>query len=336
MLWVGDFDKMTEQIMLIVLLVGSILLDFLLGDPHGLWHPVIGMGWLIQKLEKILRYMMGCGKWRERIGGLLLWILVCSMTAGISLGIWILGKWIHPILGNVILVIYGYQVLAAKSLKTESMKVYDACRYSDLSQARRALSMIVGRDTAQLEEAEIVKATVETIAENTSDGVIAPLFYSCIFGPIGGMIYKAINTMDSMIGYRNETYRYFGSVAAKMDDLANYIPARLSAGCLLLASIPSKSCTKNGWKIFLRDRYHHASPNSAQTESVMAGLLGIRLGGDAFYFGELHKKETMGDPLREPQTEDIKRANRLMYGTTIVAAGIFLAVRLGVVYLLFR
>ena len=172
---------MTEQIMLIVLLVGSILLDFLLGDPHGLWHPVIGMGWLIQKLEKILRYMMGCGKWRERIGGLLLWILVCSMTAGISLGIWILGKWIHPILGNVILVIYGYQVLAAKSLKTESMKVYDACRYSDLSQARRALSMIVGRDTAQLEEAEIVKATVETIAENTSDGVIAPLFYSCIF-----------------------------------------------------------------------------------------------------------------------------------------------------------
>lgn len=336
MLWIGDFDKMKEQLILILLLIGSILLDFLLGDPHGLWHPVMGMGWLIQKLEMIIRKIMGCGKWRERIGGFLLWILVGTITAGVSLWIWLLGKWIHPILGNVILVIYGYQVLAAKSLKTESMKVYDACIQSDLSQARKALSMIVGRDTAQLEEAEIVKATVETIAENTSDGVIAPLFYTCIFGPIGGMIYKAINTMDSMIGYRNETYRYFGTVAAKMDDLANFIPARLAAGCLLLASLPTKHATKQGWKIFLRDRYHHASPNSAQTESAMAGLLGIQLGGDAYYFGKLHQKETMGDYLREPQIEDMKRANRLMYGTTIVAAGIFLAVRLGVVYLFLR
>ena len=324
---------MREQ--LIIILISSILLDFLLGDPHGLWHPVIGMGWLIQKLEILLRKIIGFGKWRERIGGLLLWILVCIITVGSSIGIWLVGRWIHPVFGNLILVIFGYQVLAAKSLKTESMKVYGALRQS-LSLARSALSMIVGRDTAHLEEEEIVKATVETIAENTSDGVIAPLFYSCIFGPIGGMLYKAINTMDSMIGYRNEKYRYFGTVAAKMDDLVNFIPARIAAICMLIASIPTTYPTKQGWKIFVRDRYHHASPNSAQTESVMAGLLEIRLGGDAYYFGELHKKETMGDDLRKPQMEDIKKANRLMYGTTIVAAVIFLSIRLGVVYLLTR
>ena len=333
MLWIGDFAKMKEQ--LILILLGSILLDFLIGDPHGLWHPVIGMGWLINKLENLLRIIMGRGKWRERIGGFLLWILVCTITVGISGGIWLVGKWIHPILGNLILVIFGYQVLAAKSLKTESMKVYGALRQS-LSMARGALSMIVGRDTDQLQEEEIVKATVETIAENTSDGVIAPLFYSCILGPIGGMLYKAMNTMDSMIGYRNEKYRYFGTVAAKMDDLVNFIPARIAAACMLIASIPTQYPTKKGWKIFVRDRYHHASPNSAQTESVMAGLLEIRLGGDAYYFGELHKKETMGDDLRKPELEDIKKANRLMYGTTVVAAFFFLSIRLGVVYLLTR
>lgn len=327
---------MKEQFLIII--VGSLLLDFLLGDPHGLWHPVMGIGWLIQQTEKILRKIFKPGKWKERVAGILLWFVVCGLTFGVSLGIWLLARRLHPVLGTLILILYGYQVLAAKSLKLESMKVYYALKMTvsqenqkDLNPARTALSMIVGRDTKNLTKTEIVKAAVETVAENTSDGVIAPLFYTCIFGPIGGMLYKAMNTMDSMIGYRTEKYQYFGTFAARMDDVVNWIPARLAAIFMLMVAIPTKYSVKKGWKIFLRDRYHHGSPNSAQTESVMAGLLGIQLGGDAYYFGELHKKQTMGDSLRDPIVEDIKQANRLMYGTTILAAFIFVLVRIGII-----
>lgn len=321
-----------------IIIAGSLLLDFILGDPHGWWHPVIGMGWLIQKIERILRKLIKKTKWQERMAGFILWIMVCVITGGVGFSLWWVGNWIHPMIGTILLLIMGYQVLAAKSLKTESMKVFLALVEGDeqnrLIKARQELSMIVGRDTQNLNENEIVKATVETIAENTSDGVIAPLFYLCIFGPIGGLIYKAINTMDSMVGYQNEKYRYFGTVAAKMDDVVNWIPARLAALCMFLVSIPTRLSTKRGWITFIKDRYHHASPNSAQTESLMAGLLEIQLGGDAYYFGELHKKETMGEAIREPETMDILRANHLMYGTTVCAGIIFLTVRIVIMAIL--
>ena len=204
-------------------------------------------------------------------------------------------------------------MFAAKCLKTESMKVYDALAKNDIEGGRTAVSMIVGRDTASLTEEGIIKAAVETVAENSSDGVVAPLFYLILFGVPGMVCYKAINTMDSMVGYKNETYLYLGRAAAKLDDMANYIPARLSGLYLITASFLLGYDGKNAWKMFVRDRYNHASPNSAQTEAVCAGSLGVQLAGDASYFGKIVKKPTIGDALRPVEYEDIKRASGLLY-----------------------
>ena len=217
------------------------------------------------------------------------------------------------------------QILATKSLKTESMKVYTALKNGTLTCARQAVSMIVGRDVEHLDEAGVARAAVETVAENTSDGILAPLFYLAIGGPVLGFFYKAVNTMDSMLGYVEPPYRDFGYVSAKMDDVFNFLPARLSARLMLAAGTLLGMDGKNGWKIFRRDRFNHASPYSAQTESVCAGLMGLRLGGDAWYHGQLHKKKFIGDDLRPIQAEDIPAACRLLYGT----AGLSLVLCLG-------
>ncbi len=223
-----------------------------------------------------------------------------------------------------------YTMFAAHSLRTESMKVYYALAES-LPTGRQVVSMIVGRDTGNLDEAGVIKATVETIAENTSDGVIAPMIFAILGGAPLLFFYKAVNTMDSMIGYKNEKYLYFGRAAARLDDLLNFIPARFSAVLMLLASFAPGFRTVNAWRIFCRDRKKHASPNSAQTESVMAGALGVELAGDAYYFGKLVKKPVIGDKLRSIEREDIRRANRLMLltallGTVILAAGRFMTI----------
>lgn len=212
-----------------------------------------------------------------------------------------------------------YQILAARSLQKESDHVYLALKNEGVEAARKAVSMIVGRDTENLDEEGVTKATVETVAENTSDGVIAPLCYMILGGAVLGFTYKAINTMDSMVGYKNEKYQFFGTAAAKLDDIVNYIPARISAVLMIVAAYVLGMNGKNAWKIFCRDRYNHKSPNSAQTESVMAGALGVQLAGDAWYFGKLYKKQTIGDPIRKIEIEDIRRAHRLMYGTEILA-----------------
>ncbi|MBR4600024.1 MAG: cobalamin biosynthesis protein CobD [Treponema sp.] len=215
-----------------------------------------------------------------------------------------------------------YQCIAARSLCHESMKVYHKLKKGSLEEARKAVSMIVGRDTDILDEKGVAKAAVETVAENTSDGVVAPIFYMALFGACGGMVYKAINTMDSMIAYKNEKYLHFGFFAAKVDDLANLIPSRLSALLMIFSSLilslwPARPRfnAKNAAKIFIRDRYKHASPNSAQTESVMAGSLGLRLAGDTVYGGVIEKKEFIGDGTREIEAKDIIRSNILMYAT---------------------
>lgn len=302
-------------------------LDLLLGDPHWLYHPVRLIGKLISGLEKDLRNLFPRTKGGERAGGILLAILTVSLTAAsVRIILWA-GEKGGSVSHFFLVALLSYFLLAARSLRDESMKVYWELRKGNLQGARRAVSMIVGRDTQDLTTEGVTKAAVETVAENASDGVIAPLFYLAIGGPVLGWAYKAVNTMDSMVGYRNDRYRWFGTASAVLDDILNFIPARISG---ILMTICAGICgfdRKNAWRIFLRDRYNHASPNSAQTESAMAGALNLQLAGDAYYFGKLVKKKTIGDPDRAIEPEDIRRANRLMLSASAVAAGIFLCAR---------
>jgi len=302
-------------------------LDCLLGDPHSIPHPVVFMGKLISTLEPPLRKIFPKTPGGERAAGALLWLIVVSVSTALPWGLLALCGRIHPLLALAVESLMCWQILAARSLKVESMKVYAALKQGDLAASRYAVSMIVGRDVARLDEAGVAKAAVETVAENCSDGVIAPLLYLALGGAPLGFCYKAINTMDSMLGYVEPPYRHFGTVPAKLDDVANYLPARLSALLMLLAGGSLGLNLKNGWRIFRRDRYKHASPNSAQTESVCAGLLGLQLAGDAWYHGVLHKKDFIGDPLRPIEPEDIPRACRLMYGTTLLMLALSLGLR---------
>ena len=310
------------------------ILDLLIGDPHWLYHPVRLIGNLISWLESILlkEKDTSAKKYRK---GMVLAILTPLITGIVIVSILAACYHINMILGCVIETIMCYQILAVKSLKVESMKVYYALDKEGLQQARNAVAMIVGRDTKQLDEHGVVRAAVETVAENTSDGVIAPLFYMMLFGAAGGFVYKAVNTMDSMIGYKNDKYLYFGRCAAKLDDVANYIPARLSGWLMVAASAFVKMDVKNAAKIYRRDRRNHASPNSAQTEAAMAGALDVQLAGNAYYFGKLYEKPTIGDAIRPVEVEDIRRSNRLLYATAILGAVIFLLIGSAVRYCFF-
>ena len=318
---------------LYALLTGAVI-DMLVGDPHWLPHPVVLMGKLISALEKLLRRMFPKTKRGENIAGGVLWVLVSLVSFLVPAALLMLCYHFSKWLGFGIESIMCWQCLAARSLCRESMNVKKALDTGDIDASRRAVSMIVGRDTAVLDEKGVARAAVETVAENTSDGVIAPLLFLAIGGGPLGMLYKAVNTMDSMLGYVEEPYKNFGLVPAKLDDIFNYIPARLSALTMLLAGGVSGFDMKNGFRIFRRDRYKHASPNSAQTESVMAGLLRLRLAGDAYYHGVLHKKEFIGDQLREIETKDIKRANVIMFVTAFISMILFLGLRLLVLYLI--
>ena len=315
-------------------LIRGFLIDLLLGDPRWLYHPVRIIGNGISLLEKILRRMFPKTPGGEKTAGFFLVLLICIGSGGVPFLLLYLAYHIHTVLGIALETFMCYQMLAVKSLKAESMRVYEALKKPDLPGARTAVSMIVGRDTQSLSAAGVTKAAVETIAENTSDGIIAPLFYMAIGGPALMFLYKGINTMDSMVGYKNEKYLHFGRYAAKLDDIANYIPARISAWLMILASFFAGFDWKNAKKIFLRDRYNHASPNSAQTEAVMAGALDIQLAGNAFYFGKLYEKPTIGDAVREVETEDIKRANRLLYASAALGTLFFALIRMGIFMLL--
>lgn len=294
------------------------LLDCIFGDPRWIPHPVVGMGKLISLLEKGLRKVCPKTAAGEKAAGGVLWLCLVVCSGGVSLGILMLCRRVSPWLGLLAESLMCWQILAAKSLKTETMKVYDALGTGDIEKSRYAVSMTVGRDTASLDAQAVARAAVETVAENTSDGVIAPMLYFALGGAPLAFVYKAVNTMDSMLGYVEMPYKNIGLIPARMDDVFNLIPARLSAILMLLSGALLRLDVRNGWKIFRRDRYHHASPNSAQTESVCAGLLGLRLAGDAWYHGVLHKKPYIGDPLREIQRSDIPAACRLMYMTTIL------------------
>lgn len=305
----------------IVALTAGFLLDLLLGDPRWLYHPVIIIGKAISFLEKRIRKVFPKTPKGERLGGLLEVVLICLGSFLVPFGILFAAFRIHPYVGLALETFMCYQMLATKSLKTESMKVYHPLKSHNLEKARYAVSMIVGRDTKDLTEEGVTKATVETIAENTSDGIIAPMFYMALGGVPLMFFYKGINTMDSMLGYKNDTYLHFGRYAAKLDDVANYLPARISAWLMIGASALLGLDYKNARKIYLRDRYNHASPNSAQTEAVVAGALGVQLAGNAYYFGKLYEKPTIGDAKRKIRAEDIKTANHLLYVTA--ALGVF-------------
>ncbi len=306
----------------VVAFLGGFLLDMALGDPHWLPHPISLIGRLISLLERRLNGRGKGGKGKEEkqkeiFRGLLLVILVTGITAGTAGLLLSLAYGLHPWLGILVETLMTYQILAAKCLREESMKVCQRLEEGRLKEARSAVAMLVGRDTEQLDEKGIVRAAVETVAENTSDGVIAPLLYTALGGPVLGFFYKAVNTMDSMVGYKNERYRYFGRTAARLDDALNLLPARVSAGLMLMgAALGGRDFNvKNAWLIYLRDRHNHSSPNSAQTEAVCAGALGIRLAGPASYFGQRVEKPYIGEALREVEAKDIRRANRLMYLT---------------------
>lgn len=318
---------------LAALIIGSIL-DFILGDPRGLWHPVQGIGWVISRLERILRRIFPSGKTGERWAGGLLVILTLLISVGLPALLLLLLSFIHPLLSFLLSCIFCWQMLAAKSLRVESMKVQEALEQEGLEAGRRAVSMIVGRDTRDLTEEGVIKAAVETVAENTSDGVTAPLFYMILAGPLGGIAYKAVNTMDSMVGYKNETYQYFGTCAARLDDAANFIPARLSALFMIGAAFLVGYDGKNAWRIFKRDRKKHKSPNAAHTEAVMAGALDVRLAGDAWYFGKLFKKPFIGDDIRTVERQDIARACRLEYATALLQLLVLGALKAAVIWIL--
>ena len=296
------------------LAVGFVL-DLILGDPYSLPHPVRLIGNMITVCEKAIRKNMPD---KLRAGGTLLVIAVAGVSLILPLVILLAAYRINTIIGIIAEGVLCYYLLAAKCLKTESMKVHKAVSENDIEGARKAVSMIVGRDTERLDEKGIIKAAVETVAENTSDGVTAPMIFMAVGGAPLGFFYKAVNTMDSMIGYKNEKYADIGRTAAKLDDVLNFLPSHITALALVLVSFILGYDGKNAFRIWRRDRLNHASPNSAQTESACAGALGVQLAGDAYYFGELHEKPYIGDDCREIENDDIIRTNRLMYGSAVI------------------
>ena len=289
-------------------------LDLLLGDPHWLPHPVRWMGRLISALEGLLRRRFPKSPAGERAaGGVLVLLMVLSFGGGSALLLWLCHE-IAPWLAWLAEVWFSYQLLSARDLQVESMAVYPPLKSGDLERARAAVARIVGRDTSVLDSSGVAKAAVETVAENTCDGVVAPLLYLFLGGLPLGMAFKAVSTLDSMVGYRTPKYQYIGTASAWLDDVLNFLPARLSGVLLCLgAAILPKCSGRRAWRIFWRDRRKHASPNSAHSEAACAGALGVQLAGDAQYFGVLVRKPTLGDPVRPVALEDISRACRLMY-----------------------
>lgn len=323
---------MTLFVLTLLSVLAGFLIDCILGDPHWLPHPVVLIGKLISFSEKTLRRAFPKTDRGAFAAGLLTAILVPLLSAGVSFGVlfglYKLSPWAYFAVSSIMC----WQCFAARCLQKEANKVVKALETDGLEAGRKQIAMLVGRDTERLSEEQVLKAAVETVAENASDGVIAPMLFMVLFGAVGGFFYKAINTMDSMIGYKNERYLYFGRAAAKLDDVVNYIPARLSALAMIAVAPILKLDGKNAARVWKRDRRKHASPNSAQTESVAAGALHIELAGPASYFGKRVEKPTIGDPDRPIERADVKRTAGLMYGASVLLLVLFEAILLPLAY----
>lgn len=307
------------------------LIDFIVGDPYSIPHPVVAIGKLISFFDRRLRH--GENDRRDISRGIITAVLVMLISTAVPALLLVLLWHLHHLAFFAVECIMCWQIVAARQLVRESQKVRRELDRGDTEKARSAVANIVGRDTDVLDADGICRAAVETVAENTSDGVIAPLFWMILFGAVGGFFYKSVNTMDSMLGYKNDKYIYFGRAAAKTDDAVNFIPSRISALLMILACPLCGLDMKNAWRIFRRDRFKHASPNSAQTESVTAGALRVRLAGDAVYGGVLHKKEFIGDPIRGIEPKDITRAGNLMYVSSLFMLIIGILLRTAVILL---
>ena len=316
-------------------IVGAVLLGFLidcvLGDPERLWHPICGIGSMISFWKKHLRAWFSDTPRGQFWAGVLLWPLVVVPSWFIPFALLYIAGLIHPVARFALETVFCWQIFAAKSLKVAALRVYHALKAQDLSGARKYVSWIFGRDTAELTAEQVTKAAVETVAENASDGVIAPLCFLLLGGAPLGFAYKAVNTLDSMVGYKNDEFLYFGRFSAKMDDVWNFIPARLSGLLFVLGAKPAGLDAHGAWCCFRRDRLRHASPNSAQTESACAGALGVQLAGNAYYFGKLYEKPTLGDARRPIEPEDIVRTNRLMMWASVLAVILLCALRAALV-----
>lgn len=302
-------------------------IDMIIGDPQGFPHPVRLIGNFISFMERKLR--RGCrNEEDERKAGMILWFSAVGASFIVPFAILLIASRISGTLALIVESIMCYYILATKSLKDESMKVYSSLKNNNLQEARRNLSYIVGRDVDKLDEGAVARAAVETVAENTSDGVIAPMLYILIGGAPLGFMYKAVNTLDSMVGYKNKRYINMGRFSAIADDVANYIPARLSAYIMVAAAFILNMDYRKALEIYRRDRYNHKSPNSAHTEAVSAGALNIMLGGDNYYGGVLVPKPSIGDSDRDVEAEDIGRVNRLMYAASILCLFIGIVIKI--------
>lgn len=300
---------------MLALTIGMVL-DLIIGDPYNPFHPVRIIGGFGLKVEKFFRKIL---KNNLKIAGLLTWLIILIATFSVTRIIVVSCYNVNNILGTLVEGILLYFCISSKGLRVEGMKVLDSLMSGDLNKARKQLSYIVGRDTENLEEAGVTRAVIETVAENMSDGVIAPIFFAVIGGAPFAMAYKAINTCDSMFGYKNDKYIDFGFVSAKIDDVANYIPARLTAYLIIIASMITGFDYKGSYMIYKRDRYNHTSPNSAHPEAAVAGALGIQLGGDNYYFGKLVEKPTIGDTKKTIDKSDLHKTNQLLMTVTFLA-----------------
>ncbi|MBQ1490177.1 MAG: cobalamin biosynthesis protein CobD [Eubacterium sp.] len=318
---------------LVVVILLGFGLDLLFGDPARIPHPIVGIGKLISVTEKILRRIFPKSPGGELAAGVFLTVIVTCVSAALPLAAIFIAWRIDPRLAFALEVFWCWQIFAAKSLKQAAVRVLDEIEREDLPAARKYLSWIVGRDTQDLDFRQITKAVVETVAENASDGVIAPMLYLLIGGVPLGFFYKAVNTLDSMVGYKNETYLYFGRFSAKFDDLWNFIPARITGLLFCLAAPLAGLDGKNAFRIFRRDRKKHASPNAGNPESACAGALHVQLLGDAYYFGELYKKDSIGDDDRPIEAADIRRTNTLMITASALGLLILAACRIAAVIL---
>lgn len=308
---------------MIQLSIGFIL-DLIIGDPNNPFHPVRGIGYIAKKLENLFRSIL---KNYLKAAGLIVWIFTVLITFGIVFGTINIANRINIYFGVVLEGILIYFCISSKGLVVEGYKVIRFLLKNDIDGARKQLSYIVGRDTASLDKDGIIRAVVETIAENMADGVIAPLFYAGIFGAPLAFAYKAVNTLDSMFGYKNDKYIKFGYFPAKLDDVFNYIPARITGLLIVLASALLGYDYKNSFKIYKRDRFNHTSPNSAHPEAAIAGALGVQLGGANYYFGKLVEKPTIGNKLKEIEIKDIYKTAKVLYLSSFIGFIFALALR---------